>query len=46
MAAEGAKVIAAEAAPFADKAICRPSRQMEKDGAWSTGLWQKIRDIK
>ena len=45
IAAEGAKVIRPNRTPFADKAIAAV-QQMEKDGAWSSGLWQKIRDIK
>jgi TRAP-type transport system periplasmic protein len=43
--AEGAKVIRPERGPFADKAIAAV-KKMEEDGAWSHGLWQKIRDIK
>jgi TRAP-type transport system periplasmic protein len=42
---EGAKVIRPDRAPFAEKATAAV-QQMEKDGAWSEGLWQKIRDIK
>jgi len=45
IAAEGAKVIKPDRGPFADKAIAAV-QQMEQDGAWSAGLWQKIRDIK
>ncbi len=45
MAAEGAKVISVNRAPFADKAIAAVDA-MEKDGAWSTGLWKQIRDLK
>ena len=45
IAAEHAKVIRPDRQPFADKAIAAV-KQMEQDGAWSTGLWQKIRDIK
>ena len=45
IAAEGAKVIKPERGPFADKAIAAVQK-MEEDGAWSPGLWQKIRDIK
>jgi TRAP-type transport system periplasmic protein len=45
MAAEGAKVINLNRAPFADRAISGVAG-MEKDGAWSAGLYQKIRDIK
>jgi hypothetical protein len=44
MAAEGARVVQVNRAPFADKAIGAVD-QMEKDGAWSPGLWQKIRAI-
>jgi TRAP-type C4-dicarboxylate transport system substrate-binding protein len=43
--AEGAKVIRPERGPFAEKAISAV-KKMEEDGAWSPGLWQKIRDIK
>ena len=45
IAAEGAKVIKPERGPFADKAIAAVEK-MEAEGAWSPGLWQKIRDIK
>ena len=45
IASEGAKVLKPERGPFADKAIAAV-KQMEEDGAWSAGLWQKIRDIK
>jgi TRAP-type transport system periplasmic protein len=45
MAAEGAKVINLNRTPFADRAISGVAG-MEKDGAWSAGLYQKIRDIK
>ena len=43
--AEGAKVIRPDRGPFAEKAIAAV-QQMEQDGAWAPGLWQKIRDIK
>ncbi len=45
MADEGAKVINVNRAPFADKAIAAVDA-MEKEGAWSTGLWKQIRDLK
>jgi TRAP-type transport system periplasmic protein len=45
IAAEGAKVIKPERGPFAEKAIAAVQK-MEEDGAWSPGLWQKIRDLK
>lgn len=45
MTAEGAKVLTVNRAPFADKAIAAVEA-MEKDGAWSTGLWKQIREIK
>ncbi len=45
MAAEGAKVITVNRGPFADKAIAAVDA-MEKEGAWSTGLWKQIRDLK
>jgi TRAP-type transport system periplasmic protein len=45
MADEGAKVISVNRAPFADKAIAAVDA-MEKEGAWSTGLWKQIRDLK
>ncbi len=44
IAGENAKVIRPDRGPFATKAIDAVQR-MEQDGAWSTGLWQKIRDI-
>lgn len=44
IASENAKVIRPDRGPFAAKAIDAVQR-MEQDGAWSTGLWQKIRDI-
>lgn len=45
MAAEGAKVITLNRAPFADRALAAVAG-MEQDGAWSKGLYQRIRDIK
>jgi TRAP-type C4-dicarboxylate transport system substrate-binding protein len=45
IAAEGGKVIRPERGPFADKAVAAVQK-MEQDGAWSPGLWQKIRDTK
>jgi TRAP-type C4-dicarboxylate transport system substrate-binding protein len=44
-AAEGAKVVMVDRAPFAQKALAGVEG-MEKEGAWSQGLYQKIRDIK
>jgi len=44
MAAEGARVVQVNRGPFADKALSAVD-QMEKDGAWSPGLWKKIRAI-
>ncbi len=45
MAAEGAKVIKVNQAPFADRAVAAVDA-MEKEGAWSSGLYQQIRAIK
>jgi len=45
MAAEGARVITVNRAPFADRALSAV-KGMEQDGAWSTGLYQRIRDIR
>lgn len=45
MAAEGAKVIQVDRAPFAERAVAAVEG-MEKDGAWSAGLYKRIRDIK
>lgn len=45
MAAEGAKVIQVNRAPFAERAVAAVDA-MEKDGAWSPGLYKRIRDIK
>ena len=45
IASEGAKVIRPDRAPFADKAIAAVDG-MEKDGAWSVGLWKQIRELK
>jgi hypothetical protein len=45
MASEGARVINVNRAPFADRALSAV-RGMEQDGAWSTGLYQRIRDIR
>jgi TRAP-type C4-dicarboxylate transport system substrate-binding protein len=44
MAGEGATIVTVNRAPFADKAI-GAVEQMEKEGAWSPGLWKKIRAI-
>jgi TRAP-type C4-dicarboxylate transport system substrate-binding protein len=45
MAAEGAKVITVNRAPFAERALAAVAA-MEQEGAWSQGLYQRIRDIK
>ncbi|MFZ4759193.1 MAG: TRAP transporter substrate-binding protein [Burkholderiaceae bacterium] len=45
MAAEGAKVVSVNRAPFADRALSAVEA-MEKDGAWSTGLYKRISDIR
>jgi TRAP-type transport system periplasmic protein len=45
MAAEGATVHKVETRPFAEKALAAV-QQMEKDGEWSEGLWQRIRALK
>lgn len=45
MTSEGAKVITVNRAPFAERALSAVAA-MEKDGAWSAGLYQRIRDIK
>lgn len=44
MAAEGATVFEVDVAPFAEKARAGVE-EMEKDGVWSPGLWQQIRDM-
>jgi TRAP-type C4-dicarboxylate transport system substrate-binding protein len=44
MTAEGAKVIKLNTAPFAEKAVSAADG-MEKDGAWSVGLYKRIRAI-
>ena len=44
MAAEGATVVNVNRAPFAEKAVSA-ANGMEKDGAWSAGLYQQIRAI-
>ena len=44
MAAEGATVVNVNRAPFAEKAVSA-ANGMEKDGAWSVGLYQQIRAI-
>lgn len=45
MASEGAKIVNVDRAPFAERAVSAADG-MEKDGAWSMGLYQKIRAIK
>ena len=45
MAAEGAKIVKVDRAPFAERAVSAADG-MEKDGAWSVGLYQQIRAIK
>lgn len=44
MAAEGATIVQVDPQPFAEKALSGVAT-MEKDGEWSQGLWQKIRDL-
>ncbi len=44
MADEGATVYQIDVAPFAEKARAGVE-EMEADGVWSTGLWQRIRDM-
>jgi tripartite ATP-independent transporter DctP family solute receptor len=44
MAAEGATIVQVDPQPFADKALSGVET-MEKDGEWSQGLWQQIRDL-
>lgn len=45
MEAEGVTVVKVDTAPFAEKALAGV-QEMEADGEWSSGLWQKIRDIR
>lgn len=45
MIEEGATVTPVDNAPFAEKARSG-ALEMENEGLWSKGLWQKIRDIK
>jgi len=44
MAAAGATIHQVETAPFAAKALAGVET-MEKEGVWSAGLWQQIRDL-
>jgi hypothetical protein len=44
MAAEGATVMPIDRAPINDKAR-EAVAVMEKDGAWSTGLWEKLQKM-
>jgi len=44
MAAEGAKVTAIDKAPIQQRAKDGVAK-MEKDGAWSTGLWEQIQKL-
>lgn len=44
MAAEGATIVQVDPEPFAAKALSGVET-MEKDGEWSQGLWQQIRDL-
>lgn len=44
MADEGATVVQVDPQPFAEKALSGVET-MEKDGEWSQGLWQKIREL-
>ncbi len=45
MASEGAKVVPVNRAPFAERATAAVEA-MEKDGAWSAGLYKRIADIR
>lgn len=45
MVDEGATVVSVDPGPFAAKALAGVE-QMEKDGEWSQGLWEKIRALK
>lgn len=45
MEAEGITVVKVDTAPFAEKALAGV-QEMEADGEWSSGLWQKIRDMR
>lgn len=44
MADEGATIVEVDQAPFAEKAL-DGVEEMEKDGVWSAGLWQRIRGM-
>lgn len=44
MAADGATIVAVDKQPFADAALAGVA-QMEADGVWSEGLFQRIQDI-
>lgn len=44
MADEGATIVQVDPQPFAEKALSGVET-MEKDGEWSQGLWQKIREL-
>jgi TRAP-type transport system periplasmic protein len=44
MAAEGATIVAVDKAPFAEAALAGVA-QMEADGVWSTGLYEKIQAL-
>ena len=44
MAGEGATIVQVDPQPFAEKALSGVET-MEKDGEWSPGLWQRIRDL-
>lgn len=45
MSDEGATVIEVDPTPFAEKALAGVEA-MEKEGVWSPGLWQRIRDLR
>lgn len=44
MADQGATIVQVDPQPFAEKALSGVET-MEKDGEWSQGLWQKIREL-
>ena len=45
MKEEGTNIVTVNSAPFAEKALAGV-KEMEADGEWSAGLWQKIRDLR
>lgn len=44
MADQGATVVVVDRGPFADKALAGVE-EMERDGVWSAGLWERIRGL-